>query len=148
MSKLIKRTFRLQSKFYLRILQIMGICGAGLFTACKYGSPEAEYGVPTNDIKFFGTIKSADSLIKIPGLTVRLVRDYSWGDSLQTTTNTQGEYTFYNYAMEGDQYKIKVFDNDSSANAGDFKTKIINIEVSGRDVNNSEHQTDVLMQKK
>jgi hypothetical protein len=141
-------TARCKSSVYLRILQFIGVCGAGFFMACKYGSPVPDYGVRVDDINFHGNIKSEDSLKNIPGLTVRLVNTGSWGDSLETHTNNSGEYSIQHAAMEGDQFKLKVFDTDSTANEGNFKNKTVPVEISGRDVNNLEHQTDVLMEKK
>jgi putative lipoprotein (rSAM/lipoprotein system) len=142
-----KKTARLQAGFYICILQILGICGAGIFTSCKYGDPVAEYGTPYpgNEIRFYGTVSSQDSLKNIPGITVRLVKD---SDSSQTVTNNQGEFGLYFWAYDGDKMKIKVYDTDSAANEGYFKNKTVDVEISSRDVNNFERKVDVLLEKK
>lgn len=151
MSKIRKRAARLQSKFYIRILQIMGLCGAGFLVACfKYGSPQAEYGVPYDEqreIRFFGTVKSEDSLKNIPAIELRMVQEYGL-DSVTTTTNINGEFTLYNWAYEGGILKLKVLDKDSIANVGWFENKTVDVEISYRDFNNSERQVDVLLKKK
>jgi hypothetical protein len=144
---------RLKSRFYIRLLQALALCGFGFLSSCiKNGGDDqivALYGVTPGDgsVRFYGSVKSADSLKAIPGLTVRLVSSDGW-DSLQTTTNTQGQYLLYYYTYEGDILKLKVFDKDSTLNGGYFKDKLVNVTVSGRDVNNMEHNTDVLLQKK
>jgi hypothetical protein len=145
-----KKTARLQSRFYIRILQILGLCGAGFLCSCtKYGSPVAEYGVPypDNQIRFYGNIQSEDSLKNLPGITVRIVNSGA-GDSLETTTNVQGQYALYYYSYEGEILKLKVLDTDSAANLGYFKNEVFDIEINSRDVNNSEHQMDVFLEKK
>jgi hypothetical protein len=81
-------------------------------------------------------------------LTVRLVDNNNFLDSLETTTNAEGEYTFYEYAEAGYSFKLKVSDPDSSANVGNFKNKIVDIGINSRIVNNKELQSDVLMKKK
>jgi hypothetical protein len=142
-----KKVFKLQSKFYMRILQLMGIMGAGFLVGCfKYGAPVAEYGVEVNGIHFYGDIKSEDSLKNIPGLTVKLVFEEGW-DSLVTTTNATGHFELSHYAYEGDHITMKVIDNDSLANIGYFENKTIDVEISGRDYSNAEKELNVLLKK-
>jgi hypothetical protein len=148
-----RKVTRLHAKFYIRIFQILGLCGFGFLVSCikNNDGPVPMYGaIPmygTPSIKFYGTIKSEDSLKNIPGLTVRLVINDGL-DSLKTITNDQGQYELYEYSYEGDVLKLKVLDTDSTANLGNFKNNTLDIEVSGRDVNNMERQVDVLMNKK
>jgi hypothetical protein len=150
MSRLKKHTARMQSQFYIRILQIMGIFGAGFLAACvKYGTPVPEYGVPygeQNEIRFYGNVKSEDSLKNIPGITIRLVDEYGY-DSITVTTGSTGDYVLYDYAWEYDKFKLKAIDTDSAANLGLFENKTLNIEISGRDYNNAEKKVDILLNK-
>jgi hypothetical protein len=141
--------YRFQSRFYLRILQIMGLCGAGFLASClKYGDPEPEYGAPFDELKFHGTVKSGDSLIHIPGLSIRLLSKSYPADSLSTTTDAQGKYRLYGYAEKGEQFTLKILDTDGDSNVGHFQNKILELEISGRDISNLEKQADALLDKK
>ncbi len=148
MKKTMKSFSRIRGKFYLRLLQILGFASAGFLVSCtKYGSPEVMYGVPENTIYFSGKIQSADSLKNIPGLQVKLFPEGQW-DSIHTTSATDGFYSFYLYANEGETLKLKISDTDSSLNVGSFKDTTIDLTISGRDYSNHEKETNVLLKKK
>jgi hypothetical protein len=141
---------RFKSRFYIRFLQLLALCGFGFLASCVKDNNNfvVMYGVePTDGVRFYGTIRSEDSLKNIPGLRIRLINNGAW-DSTQTTTDAQGQYSVFLYAYEGDILKLKIFDIDSAANAGYFKDKVVDVEVNSRDVNNSERNVDVLLQKK
>lgn len=139
---------RSRGKFYLRLLQILGFASAGFLVSCvKYGAPEPMYGVVENTIHFSGKVQSADSLKNIPGLRIRLVPESKW-DSVTTTTAADGSYSVYLYAEEGETLQLKVMDKDSSMNVGDFQDQTLDLEISSRDFNNLEKETNVLLNKK
>jgi hypothetical protein len=77
MKKLQISSARFKARFYISLLQLLGIFGMGFLAACvKYGAPEAEYGIPYDsqrEIRFSGSVKSEDSLKAIPGIKVRMV---------------------------------------------------------------------------
>ncbi len=142
---------RFRSRFYISILQILGIFGMGFLASCvKYGTPEAEYGIPYDsqrEIRFSGNVKSEDSLKNIPGIRVRVVNPL-WEDSLTVTTGSSGNYVFYYWAWEGDSLDLRFLDPDSTANVGYFRDTTLHLEISGRDFNNSEREVDILLKKK
>jgi hypothetical protein len=150
MTKIRRKTAMMQSRFYIRILQLLGVFGAGFLVACaKYGAPEPEYGAPYDgqrEIRFSGLVQSEDSLQNLPGIKVWLVDEWGY-DSAMAITNAAGEYDLYRYAYEGDKFKMKVKDTDSTANLGLFQDKTIDIEVSGRDYSNSEREVDVKLHR-
>lgn len=143
-----ERGMRFRRRFYLRLLQWLGFASAGFLAACDNDSPiQVMYGVPDNSIHFYGKVQSADSLKNIPGIQIRLVPEEKW-DSVTTTTSSDGSYSFYYYAYEGDHLQIKFLDKDSLDNAGWFKDLSLDLEISGRDANNHEKETNVQLIKK
>ena len=139
----------IQSKFYIRILQLLGVFGAGFLFSCEYGYYQPDYGVPwegDHEIRFYGNVKSADSLKNIPGIQVELVDNYN-DDTLVTATGPDGNYVLYHYAWEEHAFTLKFTDMDSTENLGIFQGKTYEITISGRDFNNSERETDVKLNK-
>ena len=148
MKKLAVNLIRTRGRFYLRLLQWLGFASAGFLVSCvKYGTPEPMYGVVENTMKFYGKVQSADSLKNITGIQLVVVPDHQW-DSATTVTHSDGTYSFYYYAYEGDHLQLKLVDTDSTANGGDFENKTIDLDISGRDYNNMEKETNVLLDKK
>lgn len=148
MKKLAVNVTRTRGRFYLRLLQLLGFAGAGFLVSCvKYGTPEPMYGVVENTLHFYGKVQSADSLKNIPGIQLILVPENQW-DSATNVTHADGTYSFYYYAYEGDHLQLKLVDTDSTANVGYFENKTIDLEISGRDYNNMEKETNVLLDKK
>lgn len=147
MSKFSIAKARLQSRFYLHVLQILGVFGIGFLAACvKYGAPEPEYGIPWEDdgVNFYGNVKSQDSLQNLSGIEVQLI-DPDYQDTSVTVTNADGNYQIYHYTWEGQSLKLRFLDVDSLANHGLFQNKTMDIEVSGRDYNNHEKKMDALL---
>jgi hypothetical protein len=54
----------------------------------------------------------------------------------------------YFWAWEGDTFDMRFLDTDSTANIGYFSDTTLQIEVSGRDFNNSEREVNILLKKK
>jgi putative lipoprotein (rSAM/lipoprotein system) len=138
--------FRANSLKYM--LRLLGLSGFGLLMSCtKYGAPVAEYGVPwpDNGINFHGSVVSQDSLKPIPNIQVKVFCE--WEDTVYDHTNAAGTYSAIKYAYENQKVKLKFTDNDGPQN-GKFFDKAIEVDVSFRDVNNLEHQTDVQLQRK
>jgi putative lipoprotein (rSAM/lipoprotein system) len=129
-------------------LWILGVAGFGLLMSCtKYGAPVAEYGVPypDNTINFHGKVLSEDSLKPIPNINVKVFSEYE--DTVIDVTNTAGNYSAYKYAYENQNVKLVFTDKDGDQN-GKFFAKTVDVEVNFRDVNNLEHETDILLQRK
>jgi putative lipoprotein (rSAM/lipoprotein system) len=142
----------LHGNVYVRLyLKLLGLLGALFFVSCDRGNDGiiAKYGAPVNDykeVRFHGTVKSADSLQVLPDLNVDFLSDQM--RVLFTNTDQGGEYSFVQGVFEGEKYRLKVSDTDSVANNGQFEAKEIEIVISGRDIGDKEHKADILLKRK
>ncbi|MEI6765121.1 MAG: radical SAM-associated putative lipoprotein [Bacteroidota bacterium] len=140
------------SNVYVRLyLKLLGLLGALFFVSCDRGNDGiiAMYGAPVNgykEVRFHGTVKSADSLQVLPDLNVDFFSDQM--RILFTSTDLGGEYSFVQGVYEGEKYRLKVSDTDSVANNGQFEAKEIEIVISGRDIGDKEHKADILLKRK
>ena len=129
-------------------LWALGFAGFGVMMSChKMPDPIAMYGAPypDNSINFHGKASSQDSLKPIPNLKVKLYVDGF--DTVYGSTNAQGDYSLYQYAYENQNVKLIFSDVDDTLN-GRFVTNTTATTVSFRDVNNSEHQANVTLERK
>ena len=148
LSKARKLVFKFRASYLKYLLRLLGLVGFGVLASCasKYGPPIAEYGViADNYINIHGTVLSEDSLKPIGNISVKLTLQAN--DTLNTQTDPQGKYSIQQYAGEGQVATLIFTDTDGNQN-GSFFQKNTNFEVSFRDLNNSEHQTDINLERK
>lgn len=139
--------------FYKSVMKLLAVIGIAVgISGCNpndnSGGVVAMYGAPSenySDVKFFGTVKSADSLKAIPAVRVTLIDQY-YHDSIYTNTNTAGEFTFYKDATTDRNFTIRFKITDPVQSHGNFKAKKVDFVVNFRDVNNKEKQinTDLI----
>jgi putative lipoprotein (rSAM/lipoprotein system) len=148
MIKVNQSFLRFRAKALKYVLGLLGMGGFGLLMSCaKYGAPIAEYGVPYNDnfINFHGNVLSEDSLKPVPNIRIKIYSDY--GDTLRSATNGIGDYSLHKQSYENQKVTLVFTDEDSTQN-GRFFPKTVDVDVSFRDMNNLEHETDVTLQRK
>ena len=139
--------FRFRALYLKYLLRLMGLAGFSMLLSCtKYGSPVVEYGILTDDyVDFHGTVVSEDSLKPVSNINVKLA--FQLYDTLTAFTDQQGKYSIHHYAYNGETGTLIFTDTDSSQN-GFFYKKNKTFEVSFRDMNNLEHETDVQLERK
>ena len=138
---------RLKAYYLKYLLKLMGLAGFSMLLSCtKYGSPVVEYGIIADDyVDFLGTVVSEDSLKPVSNINVKLA--FQPYDTLTAFTDQQGKYSIHHYAYNGETGTLIFTDTDSSQN-GFFYKKNKTFEVSFRDMNNLEHETDVQLERK
>lgn len=141
--------FRFKSFCYKKTLYFIGLLGAGLFVSCsRFNEPVAMYGVIVPDdghLNFHGQVLSSDSLKPIPGIKVTLSNEFY--DTIHSQTSQSGAYSLMQYAFNEQKFTLKFKDTDS-IHHGWFFSKTVDVIINFRDVNNSERQTDVTLDRK
>lgn len=150
MNKFKRSILRFRATSLKFFISLLGLAGFGFFVSCiKVDDPPvAVYGVPyfDNNINFRGNVISEETHDPIPGIKIKFTTGYH--DTVYVNTDALGNYSFWEYATEGQDVKLILSDIDSTDNGGDFETKSIDIVVSFRDINNSEHKANVMLKLK
>ncbi len=93
-------------------------------------------------VDFTGEILSADSLLSIDSIEIKLVSEYYYNDTVSSISNVQGKYTLKSLCFKGENFEIFLHDNDSI-----FADTMFNVEVDNRDFVISKITTNLFMSK-
>lgn len=110
-----------------------------------YYSPSQGVSNTSNEktIDFTGQILSADSLLSIDSVEIKLVSKYYYNDTISSLSDTQGKYAIKSLCFKGENFEIFLHDKDSI-----FTDTTFNIEVDNRDFVISKIKNDLYMSKK
>lgn len=131
-------------KLFLKFFDktLIGLLAAfGFFSACE---PVVEYGTPTADYEFKGTITDSVKSVAIQNIKVivTLTKSYEMSDTTisridtlgSTSTDISGKYDiqFQEFPLDDNTFRIEAKDEDGDANGGDFKsgTKDVSFKLS------------------
>jgi len=146
-----KTILKLRITILKKILGLFGLCSACfLFEAC-YGSPQGSFAPdynpnPAGNIELKGTIKSENTLQRIPNLEVNIASDKS-SEVFKTSTSATGDYSQIVTALKNSKIKITIKDVDGELN-GSFENLEKTIDISSRDYSLGKRKSDILLKKK
>lgn len=136
------RLLKVRSLLLQNFIRLLSLVSFGFLVSCeKFPDPVAMYGILTPEVEFKGQITDRITQNPIPGISIKIT-----SGNLDTTfaaTNEAGIYGVFRYdSYENQDVKLIFTDTDSTLN-GKYASKTVDVVVTFRDVNNSEHKENV-----